>query len=136
MLDFFSPSPHASRIDPVYWVEKLIPGGRDSAKEYAPEQATAFIRQTVAEHADEHPLLAEDVERQLFDTWGEADLSTESGLREAIGRFEGAYQDFYEGFRFPFQEWDLHRYGQWFLLSCEVLPWAVEQYDAALAPVG
>ncbi len=31
----------------------------------------------------------------------EADLSTEGGLREALGRFEGAYQDLY---------WDLHRF--------------------------
>ena len=27
-------------------------------------------------------------------------------------------------------------HNDWFLLSCVVLPWAVEQYDAALAPVG
>ncbi len=31
----------------------------------------------------------------------EADLSTEGGLREVLGRFEGAYQDLY---------WDLHRF--------------------------
>jgi hypothetical protein len=30
----------------------------------------------------------------------------------------------------------LHRYADWFLLSCVVLSWAVEQYDAALTPVG
>ncbi|WP_322759911.1 hypothetical protein [Frankia sp. Cr2] len=40
----------------------------------------------------------------------EADLSTEGGLREALGRFEGAYQDLYAEFRFPVHEWDLHRF--------------------------
>jgi hypothetical protein len=39
-------------------------------------------------------------------------------------------------FRFPVREWDLHRWSDWFLLSCVVLPWAVEQYDVALVSVG
>ncbi|GAA1933692.1 hypothetical protein [Streptantibioticus ferralitis] len=67
---------------------------------------------------------------------GRAGLSTEAGLRAALGRFEGSCQDIHEGFRFPVEEWDLHRYSDWFLLSCVVLPWAVESYDAALVPAG
>jgi hypothetical protein len=33
-------------------------------------------------------------------------------------------------------DWDLYRYSDWFLLSCVVLPWGVEQYDAVLVPAG
>lgn len=36
-------------------------------------------------------------------------------------------------FYFRPEEEDLHRYSNWFLLSCVVLRWAVGQYDAALA---
>ncbi|WP_157877326.1 hypothetical protein [Streptomyces odonnellii] len=39
-------------------------------------------------------------------------------------------------FHFPVRDWDLCRYRDWFLLSCVVLPWIVEQYDAALVPAG
>ena len=31
---------------------------------------------------------------------------------------------------------DVYRYSDWFLPACVVLPWAVEQYDAALVPAG
>ncbi|MFE3694087.1 hypothetical protein [Streptomyces sp. NPDC059129] len=30
----------------------------------------------------------------------------------------------------------MYRYSDWFLLACVVLPWAVEQYDAALLRLG
>jgi hypothetical protein len=34
------------------------------------------------------------------------------------------------------RDWDLDRYSDWFLPSCVVLPWDVEQYDAVLVPAG
>ena len=39
-------------------------------------------------------------------------------------------------FFFPVRDGELYRYSDWFLLSCVMLPWAVEQYDAALVPAG
>ncbi|MEV4441320.1 hypothetical protein AB0K09_20310 [Streptomyces sp. NPDC049577] len=136
MFGFFRPTPHRERIDPVYWAGKLVPGSGSEAKEYNAKRAASYIRNTVVDAIVEYPSLSEDVENDLFPAWGGPDLSTEAGLRAALGRFEGAYQDIHKGFRFPVEDWDLHRYSDWFLLSCLVLPWAVEQYDAVLAPVG
>ncbi|WP_326757453.1 hypothetical protein OHB35_00935 [Streptomyces phaeochromogenes] len=64
-----------------------------------------------------------------------------------LGRFEGgvdagrplgdSLEEFTASeFHFPVRDWDLCRYSDWFLLSCVVLPWIVEQHDAALVPAG
>lgn len=132
MFGFFREPEDVARMDPVYWAEKLVPGGRDSAKTYDPSRAPAYVLQTVAEHADQHPRLAQDVEDVFF---ADADLSTENGLREAVALFDERFPEYaIDGFRFPVDKWDLHRYSPWFLLACVVLPWAIGQYDTALVP--
>ncbi|MEU0805727.1 hypothetical protein [Streptomyces sp. NPDC005970] len=131
MFDFFREPEDVARMDPAYWAEKLVPGGRDSAKAYAAERAAAHVLQTVA--GAERPGLSHDVEEVFF---GDADLSTENGLREAVARFDERFPHYAidENFRFPVDTWDLHRYSPWFLLACVVLPWAIGQYDTALVP--
>lgn len=133
MFTFFREPEDVARMDPVYWAEKLVPGGRDSAKVYSRERAAAYIAQTVEDA--KRPGLSHDVEEVFF---GDADLATENGLREAVARFDERFPHYAidEGFRFPVEDWDLNRYSPWFLLACVVLPWAIEQYDAALTPVG
>lgn len=137
MFDFFrEPAEEIVRINPQHTAEKLVPGGSNSAMAYDSGRAAAYIRQTVAENADDHAGLAADVDNLLFSDYKGTDLTTEQGLREALARFEGCTEGDYEGFRFPVEEWDLNRYSPWFLLACVLLPWAIEQYDAQLAPVG
>ncbi|MEW1677954.1 hypothetical protein AB0O47_32675 [Streptomyces noursei] len=135
MTTFFREPEDIARINPMSTESKLVPDGRESAaKMYDPGRAADYIRQTVAHHADEHPDLAADVESELFSTFSSADLDTEKGLREALGRFEASHSADYENVCFPVETWDLYRYNPWFLLSCHVLPWAVSQYDTALTP--
>lgn len=132
MFGFFrEPSEDVARIDPVHCAEKLVPGGSDSARVYDAGRAAAYVVQTVADA--ERPGLSHDVEEVFF---GDADLSTENGLREAVARFDERFPHYAidENFRFPVETWDLRRYSPWFLLSCVVLPWAIGQYDTALVP--
>ncbi|WP_405953603.1 hypothetical protein [Streptomyces phaeochromogenes] len=76
-----------------------------------------------------------------------AEFDTEVHLMRTLGRFEGgvdadrplgdSLEEFTASeFHFPVRDWDLCRHSDWFLLSCVVLPWIVEQYDAALVPAG
>ncbi|MEU5547155.1 hypothetical protein AB0G85_33065 [Streptomyces sioyaensis] len=134
MFDFFREPEDVTRMDPSYWAEKLVPGGRDSAKEYSGERAAAYVVQTMEENAAEHPDLSKDAQDVFFT---DADLSTETGLREAVARFDERFPAYAiaKGFRFPVEQWDLHRYSPWFLLACVVLPWTIEQYDTARVPV-
>ncbi|MFD4320504.1 hypothetical protein [Streptomyces sp. NPDC058548] len=147
MFSFFRPSPNATRVNPTYWAEKLVPGSGSRVKEYAEDRARAYVRQAVAEAVQRHDhITAEYAEDWLFSDWCDADFSTESGLMRTLGRFEGRgdadrstrslLDSAASEFVFPVQDWELHRYSDWFLLACVVLPWAVEQYDAALVPAG
>lgn len=134
MFDFFrEPAEEIVRINPQHSAEKLVPGGSNSAQEYDSGRAAAYVLQTVADA--ERPGLSHDVEEVFF---GDADLSTENGLREAVARFDERFPHYAidEEFRFPVDTWDLHRYNPWFLLACVLLPWAIEQYDSRLAIVG
>ncbi|KUN83782.1 hypothetical protein [Streptomyces griseoruber] len=76
------------------------------------------------------------MDSDLLDGSPRNNLGTEGGLRAALAAFEELHQSAYEGLHFPVDSWELKRIARWFLLSCVVLPWAVEQYDAQLAPVG
>nr|WP_233109105.1 hypothetical protein [Streptomyces sp. 14R-10] len=133
-LGLFRPNPHSERVNPLYWEGKLAPGSK--ARVYSTSRATAYIRQDVAEAADDFPGLAGDVDSDLLDGSPCVDLSTEGGLRAALAAFEEMHGATYEGWRFPVESWDLKRFDPWFVLSCVVLPWAVEQYDATLVPAG
>ncbi|GHH54747.1 hypothetical protein [Streptomyces candidus] len=148
MLDFFRPGPHRERIDPLYWEGKLVPGSGSEVKVYDEGRARAYVRQAVAEAVETHEhIQAEDAEDWLFSEFSYAEWDSEAALMRTLGWFEGRVdaerpvggsveEISASEFHFPVQDWDLHRYSDWFLLSCVVLPWAVEQYDAALVPVG
>ncbi|MFJ4880046.1 hypothetical protein ACIP93_33230 [Streptomyces sp. NPDC088745] len=140
MLAFFRPGPHRERIDPLHWAQKLAPGSE--VKEYDENRARAYVRQAVAEAVETHEhIRAEDAEDWL------SSFDTEAALMRTLGWVEGrvdaerpagaTLEEYMASeFHFPVQDWDLYRWSNWFLLSCVVLPWAVEQYDAALVPVG
>jgi hypothetical protein len=128
MLAFFRPDPDRARVDAFYCSEKLLPHGREGAKRFAADRVPVYIRETVARAADEYPDLAEEVEAAFFSRYSPS-LREESSAREALARFVSS-----EGFRFDISGWDLQEYNPWFLLSCVVLPWAVEQYDLAKVP--
>lgn len=133
-MSLFRPDPLTERVNPLYWEGKLAPGSM--ARVYSTWRAAAYIREAVAEVADDFPGLAGDVDSDLLDGSPRNDLSTEGGLRAALAAFEEMHGATYEGLRFPVESWDLKRFDPWFVLSCVVLPWAVEQYDAALVPAG
>ncbi|MFE2529436.1 hypothetical protein ACFXEL_35015 [Streptomyces sp. NPDC059382] len=148
MLDFFRPGPNSERINPTYWAETLAHGLGSEATEYDADRALAYVRQAVAAAVQAHThITAQDAEDWLFSDWCDADFSTEADLMRTLGRFEarvdadrppGGTPEEYAAseFVFPVGDWDLHRYSDWYLLSCAVLPWAVEQYDAVVVPVG
>ncbi|MFI9052544.1 hypothetical protein [Streptomyces sp. NPDC053427] len=129
----FRPNSHSERVNPLYWEGKLAPGS-GTARVHSPERAVAHIRQTVADMADTFPRLPYDIDSDLLDGRLVNDLSTEGGLRAAIRAFEEMHGCSYEGLYFDVESWDLKRFDPWFLLACVVLPWAVEQLDAALVP--
>lgn len=148
MFEFFRPSRNVTRVNPTYWVQKLVPGSGSEVKEYDEDRARAYVRQAVAEAGKRYEhITPEYADDWLFSDWCGADYSTEAGLMRTLGRFEGrADADrstsslLNDGaaseFAFPVHEWDLYRYSDWFLLACVVLPWTIEQYDAALVPAG
>ncbi|MFJ9378880.1 hypothetical protein [Streptomyces sp. NPDC101455] len=135
LIEMLRPSASSQRVDPLYWEGKLAPGS-GTARTYSPDRATAYIRETACGLASDFPGLAQDVDTDILDGRPATDLSTEGGLRAALAAFEELHGCTYEGLHFPVQSWDLERFDVWFLLSCVVLPWAVEQYDAQLTPVG
>ncbi|MFF8387769.1 hypothetical protein ACF053_29585 [Streptomyces kanasensis] len=147
MFDLLRPSPGTKRIDPVYWAGTLVPGSGSEVKEYDADRARTYVRQAVADAIEAHThITAEYAEDWLFSDWCGADFGTEAALMRTLGRFEARVDAdrptssflsgaTHEEFVFPVHDWDLYRYSHWFLLSCVVLPWAVEQYDAALVPV-
>ncbi|GAA2770495.1 hypothetical protein [Streptomyces showdoensis] len=148
MFDLFRPSSPDEGVDPVYWAEKLVPGSGAEVMKYDAERAEAYVREAVeaAVKAYDH-VSAEEAEEWLSSDWSGADFSTEADLMRSLGRFEALVDAHrptstfgrgdYQEFSFPVHEWDLRRYNDWFLLACEMLPWAVGQYDAAvLVPVG
>lgn len=148
MFEFFRPSRNVTRVNPTYWVQKLVPGSGSEVKEYAEDRARAYVRQAVAEAVKTHGhIRAEDAEEWLWSDFAWAEFDTEAALMRTLGRFEGrveadrpvgdSLEEFMASeFHFPVRDWDLYRYSDWFLLACVVLPWAVEQYDAALVPAG
>ncbi|MFJ9378862.1 hypothetical protein [Streptomyces sp. NPDC101455] len=148
MFEFFRPSRNATRVNPTYWAKNLVPGSGSEVKEYAEDRARAYARQAVAAAVEAYGhIRAEDAEEWLFSDYAWAEFDTEAGLMRTLGRFEGrvdadrpvgdSLEEFTASeFHFPVQGWDLYRYNDWFLISCVVLPWAVEQYDTALSPVG
>ncbi|MEV6404140.1 hypothetical protein AB0M58_14495 [Streptomyces bobili] len=135
VITMFRPDASSERVNPLYWEGKLAPGS-GTARVYSKDRAVVYIREAVADLANDFPGLAGDVDSDLLDGRPATDLSTEGGLRAALAAFEELHGCSYEGLRFPVESWDLERFAPWFLLSCVVLPWAVEQYDAQLAPVG
>ncbi|WP_433860166.1 hypothetical protein [Streptomyces kronopolitis] len=133
VTELFRPTSTSERINPLYWEGKLAPGS-GTARVYSPERAVAHIRQTVADLSEAFPGLASDVDSDLLGGRPACDLSSEGGLRAAIAAFEEMHGCSYEGLHFDVESWDLKRFDPWFLLACVVLPWAVEQLDAALVP--
>lgn len=148
MLDFFRPGPNNERVNPLYWAGNLVPGSGSEVKEYDEDRARAYVRHAVAEAVQTHEhIRAEDAEEWLFSEFSYAEFDTEAALMRTLGWFEGrvdaerpvggSVEEFTASeFRFPVRDWDLYRWSDWFLLSCVALPWAVEQYDAALVPAG
>lgn len=127
LLDLFRPTPDQPRVNPLYWAQKIISG--PGLREFDPEQAMACVRSAVSDALAADPsLTAEDA--AAFLDWSDNDFTTEAGLARALGRFEGLAP----GFVFPEETLDPHGFNPRFLYACTLLPWAVEQYDAALAP--
>ncbi|MFJ5588338.1 hypothetical protein ACIQCG_01145 [Streptomyces noursei] len=148
MFEFFRPNRKVARVDPAYWGQKLVPGSGSEVKGYSADRARAYVRQAVAEAVERHEhIRGEDAEEWLWSEFAWADFDTEAALMRTLGRFEGrvevdrpvgdSLEEFTASeFHFPVRDWDLYRYSDWFLLSCVVLPWGVEQYDALLVPAG
>ncbi|MFF2777155.1 hypothetical protein ACFVU3_19885 [Streptomyces sp. NPDC058052] len=132
---FRLPGGEAGRVDPARWAERLVSGGPGAALRYCAARAAAYVRAAVTAGAERHEGLAEEAEEFFFGARAGTDLSTEKGLLEAVGRFEERHADVYEGFRFPVETWEPHRYDPGFLLACVMLPWAVAEYDAAASAV-
>jgi hypothetical protein len=146
MFDFFRPRPNDTRVNPDYWAEKLVPGSGSEVKEYDEDRARTYVRQAVTEAVQKHGHIeAEAAEEWLFSEFSEAEFDTEAALMRTLGWFEGrvdadrpvggSLQEFTASeFRFPVRNWDLYRWNPWYMLTCVALPWAIEQYDAALVP--
>lgn len=151
MMATARPAHDTVRVNPYFWEQRFTPGSQQTAKTYSPGRALALLREAVAENEEIFPGLAPAAAEWIFSV-ASGELQSESGLRDLLHRFHTRYEEttyvqelvdnltdgkrLTSPFRFPIEEWDLHVYDPWFLLTCAALPWAAEQYDAMLTPAG
>lgn len=137
MVEFFRTSSGVTRINPLYWGEKLQ-GGLVSGNRLAEDYDSDLFLATVAEHVEEFIAdcdwpeeaiaeLRDAISRDVTDDYN--DWTYEQGARDLLSHFE--FRDGAHRFRFTDSwEWDLTRPSFHFLWSCWAIVHAIAAYDA------
>lgn len=131
MFDFFRPVAEPYRINPGYWVEKLLPPMRHTALRFSAEKFEQYVRAHIAERADLSDEEKADLLVALTDqVFGIDDLGYAIGMADDSFFVGPANRPVELGLDFSeteiFEDWDHH-----FLLACFCIVWGVEQYRAS-----
>jgi hypothetical protein len=143
MFVFFAGERQAPGINPHYWSEKLLPGGRESAKVYDEDLFRAAVQEWYEEqaqrlHSDgERDALREAIDEQLLGKYVEHN-HYEDGARRLLDDFEHVARNGLDWRTLTIDdagEWDLRDFHRGFLWCCWAIVEGIQQYRATRVEV-